>query len=165
VPEDPRSGATRGRDHRRYRRAGRRGNSISGRSAPPKDESVGATRNSIAGKAGDACVGKPGSASEALQGGVRKAGRPAGTTQTGSAETSETRSTPATERDGTGVTRSPGQLGCRTAGTAKWTEEAGQPVESSPARMQRAESGQPGAASSPSRRVQRPGQLGFSRAG
>ena len=54
VPEDSQSGATRQTGRRRYRKTGPRGNPEPGQSAPPKDESDGATRNSIAGKAGDA---------------------------------------------------------------------------------------------------------------
>lgn len=76
VPEDPRSGATRRAGRRRYRKTGRRGNSTPGQSAPPKDASIGATRNSIAGKAGDA----RGATRRRIRGAARRreeAGRPA----------------------------------------------------------------------------------------
>ena len=54
VPEDSEFGATWATNRRRYRKARTRGNSRIGKSAPPKDARVGATRRSIAGKAGDA---------------------------------------------------------------------------------------------------------------
>ena len=157
-------GATHPKNHRRYRRTVRRGNPTQGQSAPPKDASDGATRNSIAGKAGDARAGKLADASQALQGGVRKRGDPPNhlNRQRGQIRNPK--------HSGNGVTRTRGNpesraTWCRTAGTAKWTEEAGQPVESSPARMERAEPGQPRAANSPSRKMQEPGQLGASSTG
>ena len=57
VPEDSTFGATRTANRRRYRKAGTRGDSRIGQSAPPKDAKVGATRRSIAGEAGDAGQG------------------------------------------------------------------------------------------------------------
>jgi len=44
VPEDSKRGATRATNRRRYRTAGARGNSRTGKSAPPKDARIGATR-------------------------------------------------------------------------------------------------------------------------
>jgi len=57
VPEDSTFGATRTTNRRRYRRAGTWGNLRTGKSAPPNDASIGATRCPIAGKAGDAGQG------------------------------------------------------------------------------------------------------------
>jgi hypothetical protein len=54
VPEGSGFGATRGTDHGDTERTGKQGNLWIGQSAPPKDASFGATRRSIAGKAGDA---------------------------------------------------------------------------------------------------------------
>ncbi len=54
VPEDSEFGATWTTNRRRYRKARTRGNSRIGKSATPKNARVGATRRSIAGKAGDA---------------------------------------------------------------------------------------------------------------
>jgi hypothetical protein len=105
VPEDPGCGATRKGGHRRYRKTGQRGNSRSGRSAPPKDASVGATRNSIAGKAGDARAGQLASASEALQGGVRKRGDP------WNHKNRQRRKIRNSKHSGNGAIREPGQPG------------------------------------------------------
>jgi len=52
VPEDSEFGATWAMDRRRYRRTEQWGNLGFSQSAPPKDARIGATRGSIAGKAG-----------------------------------------------------------------------------------------------------------------
>jgi hypothetical protein len=165
VPEDSRSGATRGGDHRRYRKTGQRGNSRSGQSAPPKDASVGATRNSIAGQAGDARAGQLASASEALQGGVRKRGDPRNHSNR------QRRTIRNPKHSGNGAIREPGQPGIQGNLDVGWPAQPNGPRKrGNPwSRRRRGRSargtGQPGAADSPSRRVQKPGQLGDSPAG
>jgi len=76
-PDDPKCGATRRADRRRYRGTGVQGDLEIGQSAPPKDARFEATRSSIAGKAGDAGRRETGSLyRKRCKGEVRKTGRP-----------------------------------------------------------------------------------------
>jgi len=124
VPEDSKFGATWTTNRRRYRKAGARGNSRTGKSAPPKDVKVGATRRSIAGKAGDAGRG----ATQVLhQGRCTEEARDTGETRN-LAETSTAEGM-----------RSSGQLERTIAGTAEGPEPRGNPRRRTPAQQKGSE--------------------------